>query len=229
MMKKIELIEKKCIEIGKSLGVILLYFLLQIILGLLFKDCLNSESEFISSMTLFLTYLLTLLIILLIFLPKVVDNGRKFKKDYIKVAFKNWGLGFLLMFVSNFFIVLYTGDIASNETANRELLATYTGISIIMVTILAPLLEEIVFRLSLRKSFSNKYVYCIISALLFGFIHILSSGETVELLYLIPYGGLGFFFAKAYYETDNIFTSILAHAFHNTLSLIVILLGMVLL
>jgi len=41
----------------------------------------------------------------------------------------------------------------------------------------------------------------------------------MEILFIIPYGSLGFFFAKAYYDTNNIYTSYLAHFFHNLLSL----------
>ena len=61
--------------------------------------------------------------------------------------------------------------------------------------------------------------------LLFGGMHLLSASSLKELLFIIPYGSLGFFFAKAYYETDNIYTSIIMHIFHNSLSIFFILLG----
>lgn len=214
------------IKISKALGVIALYLFLQIILGALFADVLNSSNEIISNASLMLIYALLVLIISLFFLPTLIDNLHDFKKENIKIAFKNWGLGFLCMFVSNLYLTYFIGNIASNETSNRELLMASPVFSIIMMVVLAPILEEIVFRLNLKRVFKNKYVFCLISALLFGGMHLISASSLKELLYIIPYGSLGFFFAKAYYETDNIYTSIFAHMFHNGLSVLIILLGM---
>lgn len=214
------------IKISKALGIVALYFVLQVIFGALFADVLNSSNEIISNASLMLIYALLVLIISLFFLPILIDNLHDFKKENIKIAFKNWGLGFLCMFISNLYLTYFIGNIASNEASNRELLMASPVFSIIMMVVLAPILEEIVFRLNLKKAFKNKYVFCLVSALLFGGMHLISATSLKELLYIIPYGSLGFFFAKAYYETDNIYTSIFAHMFHNGLSVLIILLGM---
>lgn len=205
-------------------GIIILYFFLQILFGALFNSLLNSNNAFISNCSLMLVYLLIVLIIGLFFLPKLINDISDFKKENIKIAFKNWGLGFLCMFVSNLYLTYFIGNIASNEASNRALLMDSPLFAIIIMVILAPALEEIVFRLNLKRLFKNKYAFCIMSALLFGGMHLIGAAGK-ELLYIIPYGSLGFFFAKAYYETDNIYTSILAHMFHNGLSVLIILLG----
>ena len=217
------------INFSKSIGIIVLYLLLQIILGALYENLLNSSNEFISNCSLMLIYTLLLLIIGLFFIPNLVEQFHYFKKENIKIAFKNWGLGFLCMFVSNLYLTYFIGNIASNEASNRELLIASPILSIIIMVVLAPALEEIVFRLNLKRTFKNKYVFCLVSALLFGGMHLVSASSLKELLYIIPYGSLGFFFAKAYYETDNIYTSIFAHMFHNGLSVLIILMGMALL
>ena len=208
-------IEDFGIKISKVLGIIALYFVLQIIFGALFADVLNSSNEFISNASLMLIYALL-----------VLDNLHDFRKENIKIALKNWGLGFFCMFVSNLYLTYFIGNISSNEASNRELLMASPLFSIIMMVVLAPILEEMVFRLNLKKAFKNKYVFCLVSALLFGGMHLISATSLKELLYIIPYGSLGFFFAKAYYETNNIYTSIFAHMFHNGLSVLIILLGM---
>lgn len=214
-------------NLGKVIGIVFMYFFLQIIFGAFFNDILNSKNPFISNCTLLLVYALLVLIIGLFFLPKLINDIAYFKKENIKIAFKNWGLGFLFMFVSNLYLTYFVGNIASNEASNRALLTASPEFAIILMVILAPALEEIVFRLNLKRAFNNKYVFCIISGLLFGGMHLIGASGK-ELLYIIPYGLLGFFFAKAYFETDNIYTSILAHMFHNGLSVYIILLGMAL-
>ena len=52
------------------------------------------------------------------------------------------------------------------------------------------------------------------------------STSLIEILYIIPYGALGFFFAKAFYETDNIFSSISVHMIHNTIAVLFAYLAM---
>mgnify|MGYP005778505465 FL=1 len=75
----------------------------------------------------------------------------------------------------------------------------------------------------------------IFTSLLFGGAHLLSLftefnlayiiENWTQLLFIIPYSGFGYFLGKAYLETDNIFTSIFAHMFHNTLSVLLILMA----
>ena len=67
------------------------------------------------------------------------------------------------------------------------------------------------------------YTFAIVTGLLFGLAHI-AEYTLLELLFIIPYGALGFFFAKAIYETDNIYTGYIAHLFHNSLCILLIIL-----
>ena len=228
-MDIVKIIEEKFKKIGKMIGIIFIYYLNMIVLLNLCRDILNSSNTFISYTTNLLIYFLDLLIVSLFFLPTLVDNLYSFKKENIKIAFKNWGIGFLCMLISNLYLNYFVGNMATNEVSNREFLFANPIISVLLMAIVAPILEEVVFRLNIKKAFKNKYVFCIVSGLLFGGMHLLSSTSLKELLYIIPYGSLGFFFAKAYYETDNIYTSIIAHMFHNSLSIFFIFLGTALL
>ncbi len=88
----------------------------------------------------------------------------------------------------------------------------------INIAIFAPYAEELLFRKSLRPLIKNKWIYAITSALLFGGAHLvagLSDFHILDLLYLIPYGSLGFAFALADAETESTFTSVFVHSVHN--------------
>ena len=63
----------------------------------------------------------------------------------------------------------------------------------------------------------------LVSAVSFGFIHIMDSfirGYFWELPFIIPYSLLGFVLAYVYDRTDSVWCSILLHMLHNSLSLL---------
>ena len=92
--------------------------------------------------------------------------------------------------------------------------------------IYAPLTEEIAFRKSIKDACPNKELYIILSGLIFGGLHVITSlNNPLGFLYLIPYCSLGFVFAYLYQKTDNIFSTITAHSIHNTLALLIYLRG----
>ena len=127
------------------------------------------------------------------------------------------------MIISNIIITTFTNDISVNEAANRELLMTYPISNIISMVIIGPFIEEITFRLSFKNAFYKWYTFAIVTSILFGLVHI-AEFKLLEFLFIIPYGALGFFFAKAMYETDNVFTSYIAHMIHNAICVVIILL-----
>ena len=117
---------------------------------------------------------------------------------------------------------MFIKSIPTNETLNREILTSYPLSNIIIMIFIGPLVEEITFRASFKKAFNDKYLFCFITAFLFGFAHIVVSTSLLEILYIIPYGALGYFLADAYYETNNIYTSYIMHLIHNSFCIIMI-------
>lgn len=164
-------------------------------------------------------------IILFIILHKIlINNFKKLGKDKInnmKVLFKWWGIGLIIMMLSNLIIneVVFNGSIAANEEANREIILASPFLSIFLAVFIAPFVEEITFRYGLRKIFKNVWFYAIVSGFIFGFLHAISGIESakdmLDLLYIIPYGSLGFAFSVIYYKTDNIWVNIFVHMLHN--------------
>ena len=81
------------------------------------------------------------------------------------------------------------------------------------------------FRGLLRKIFRNKYVFLIISSLIFGSMHVIPIlTNPMQLLYLISYILSGLQFGYIYIKTDNIFASTVLHIFDNVLALVLMLL-----
>lgn len=203
----------------------------------LFKNFALSENFWISNLTYVGYYLLVVLGLIFLFKKKLKQEWLEFLKNWkslTKKGFSAWGKGIGLMILSNIIVLSITGNMAANETQNREVLTSMPLYAITIMCLIGPFIEELVFRFSFKKGFQNKYTFAIITSLIFASLHVINSFDPLtlesiitnwkQLLFLLPYSSLAFFFATCYYETDNIFTSSIAHIFHNTCSVIIILL-----
>ena len=171
-----------------------------------------------------------LAIILFAYRKTIIHDFKEFKKDIIsnlELALKYWGIGFLIMVISNIIItVILQEGISQNEETIRTLTDIAPLFMIFEVAIYAPLTEELIFRKGFKDVFKTKWLFVILSGFVFGGLHVISSIETAkDLLFLIPYCSLGFSFALLYHKTDNIFHSISMHAMHNTAAIILYLIG----
>ena len=162
-------------------------------------------------------------ILLIIIYRKTLKNDLKdfFKKfgDYSDTAIKYWILGFIAMVISNYIIIkLSPVKIASNEQGVREIISSIPLLSFISICFFAPIAEELIFRKSFKDCFSSKWVFVLISGLVFGALHVIGSISSLyDLLYIVPYSSLGIAFALIYYKTNNIYSSIFVHVLHNTI------------
>lgn len=121
------------------------------------------------------------------------------------------------MAATNLLIALFSPvQEANNEVLVQEMLNLAPILSFISASILAPFIEEMLFRKSLGDIFKNKKIMVIMSGLIFGLLHVIFSIQTPwDLLYTIPYGLLGASFAFMLYKEDNIFIPITFHMLHN--------------
>lgn len=162
-----------------------------------------------------------LLILFLIFRKDIIKEWKKFKSNFLEnidTGIKYWLVGLAIMMGSNIIIniVMNLGQ-AANEQAVQQMISALPWLMFINAGIIAPCTEELIFRKSFRKAFPNKWLFILISALVFGSLHVVTSMTSpIELLYIIPYGALGGAFAYMYQKTDTIFTSIAMHMFHNS-------------
>lgn len=212
-------LEIKFQEFLKGIGTIILYFVITYIISALFQNVYYHENYVIATLIQILAYIILLGVLALVYHKRLIQDFKDFKKEYVSIAVKNWLIGLGAMLIANIIISNFTGtSVSTNEDANRTLLEFYPISSIVSMIVLGPMIEEITFRASFKKAFSKWYTFAIVTGLIFGSMHIQSflyTWDFKELLYLIPYSTLGFFFGKAFFETDNIYTSYIAHVIHN--------------
>ena len=108
-----------------------------------------------------------------------------------------------------------------NQTDIINQLKQYAVYTTISTVITAPILEELVFRMSFKKIFKNNFLFIITSTLIFSLLHVATSVDNlVNLLFLIPYGISAIVLGYAYIKSKNIFIPISIHLFHNMIMLI---------
>lgn len=221
--------KEKVISIVKAIGLFTLFFTLSTMLVMIFNIDVNSFSD--------LDYVIYSLVCDVIFLIAVVlcynktlrKDFKPFFKDFGKnfeEAFKYYLVGVGVMIFSNLIITLiFSGGLSSNESTVRSYIETAPLLMFFEISLYAPLAEELLFRKSIRECISNKWLYIFVSGFIFGALHVVGTGGLIGLLYLIPYCSLGFAFAYMYTKTDNIYSSISMHFMHNTLTLVLLLIG----
>lgn len=214
-------------EFGKGIGVIFSYLFIGVILNLSFSFFKNKKLAF------FLLYLSLAIIYSFIYYKDLKDDLKTFKKNYksiLKTTFIYWLVGLTIMILSSCIIKIFSIPEITNQTDNIEYLKKMPLLYSFTVILLVPIIEELVFRRSLKNTSSNIHIYAIISGFIFALLHITSSltslNNLILLVYLIPYGAVSIAFGYSYKKTNNIYGTIIMHSIHNLISLIeVIILG----
>ena len=127
--------------------------------------------------------------------------------------------------INNYFISTQ----AANEAMNEIILIKYPFYSVVGMILIGPFIEELAFRLGFKKYIKNRYLYYILTVLLFAGIHTLNGiSSPIELIFFIPYGAMACSFAYTLDKTNNIFSTVVMHTLHNTFTIVIILIGMML-
>lgn len=168
-----------------------------------------------------ISLLILILISLLMYRKDLFDDWKIFKKTYkedLHLGFTYWFVALIVMVSSNFLLSKAGLSMPSNEASVRDMLVGSPFLSTLIIVILSPLLEELIFRQSFYKAFNNKTVFIIISSFLFGAMHITAGFKSFyEFFFLIPYMAMGFAFAFTMYKTKSLYPSVIIHIFHNFL------------
>ena len=159
---------------------------------------------------------------LVLYGKELIKEWKTFKKkpgENFDIAFKYYFIGLAIMIGSNIIInfILKLGN-SQNEQAVQGLIKTNPWLMLLFAGLFAPIIEELVFRKSLKNVLKNKYLFIFISGFVFGLLHIIGYNlkTPLELLYIIPYGALGVMFALMDYKINSTYPSIFMHMFHNT-------------
>ena len=214
------------------------YYFLQSLLLLPIMDKLTNLPYFVKSIVLLGSELVVFVVLVLLNLKLIVNDFKDFIKNikkYLPKGFLCWIIGFVGMGLMNVIITFtISGDVAQNEALNREIITKMPLYAIPVIAFIGPMIEEMVFRLSFRKVIPNKALFIIVTSLIFASIHMTASFNSFneifmnipELLHFFPYLSLALAFGFAYRETDNIFTTMVLHMFHNTYCLVIIIMGL---
>lgn len=217
-------------KVLKCFGIIFLFLTFSSIFFAIFNINPTSITKSKYIIYLSISNLLLVFIFILIYKEDLINDFKKFKNNIYKnllFSIKYWIIGLFIMYVVNLFIkYILRMDIPSNE----DIIRSYININPLLMAfntiICSPINEELVFRKSIKDAINNKWVFILVSGLLFGFLHVVTYINSItDYIYLIPYAAFGICFSYIYYKTDNIYSTISIHIMHNILAFILYLLG----
>lgn len=208
-------------EIIFGIGVILVYFS-QYLLGTIIP--INTFTEAMIAQVTF--NVIILILVILCFKDKLKRDLKLFKenaKAYIQYVLPKIGIMYVIYLFVSIICTLISGQGTSVNQATIETLPKWYIIPIAIIW--APIVEELIFRGILRRFVKNNFLFIILSAVIFGALHSIGEVTVANMIIMaIPYAVLGGTWAYIYAKTDNLTNNILAHAFQNTLGVLLSLL-----
>lgn len=160
------------------------------------------------------------IIILIIF---AVIYRKKIIEDFKKPTMKNWLVIILIgLFTTgvNYLLTLLIEVDNSNQNTVIDLVENYPIISSLVTILVAPIIEEFVFRYSFSTFIKNKWIYIALTSIIFGFVHTAN-------LDVIIYIFIGIMLSLTYLKFDKrISAPIVVHMINNLISVVMILLGL---
>ncbi len=207
----------------KGIGYLVLYIILPSLISIPFlfiKKYLPNHS-IINTIFNLIPFIITTIIFLFLSRNTIKDNIKTFTKKELITGLIYWLIGLSIMLISSMIISYFDIPLPLNEQLNREQLNNQLTYQIISSVLLAPIIEEIIFRLSTKDLSSNKHIYAITTGLLFAILHLPDALlNPILLLHLIPISAVGIAFGYAYKKTNNILTTIIPHSLHNLISIL---------
>ncbi len=212
----------------KLIAVFILFYcssLFQYIPIFIFNFDINQISNNTKILLSIFSNICVLLILIILYHKDLIKDIKKLKKKLLYTmdsSFKYYLFGVLGMIVSNIVIGLLLKDNGpNNEKLVQQMITISPILMFINAGLIAPIIEELVFRKSYMDTFKNKWLFVILSGFVFGLMHVITSSNSIyEYLYLIPYMSLGVSFAYMDFKHNNIFPSIFMHIFHNSILVI---------
>ena len=218
----------------KYLFTFLLYILYQggFLLSILylFNIDISSMSRNFKMSFLFIDSIIYILILIFMYRKDIIKGFKKLKNNkekYILIALKCWAFGCIIMYISSLIIsIIQKKSIPNNEQVVRESIKAAPLYMLFSCSIVAPIFEELVFRKSLKEIINKKWLFIILSGVIFGALHVIGTYDSpLDILYIIPYGSMGCAFAYLLSKTNNITLPIMIHMLHNTILVIIQMIG----
>ena len=190
-----------------------------------------------SSILNFIVYLSVFPIIVLFIKREIIHDvkvAKTWRLEWLNIIFVGYAIlivgnvaaGFISRVLSN--ILSITPSDPINQMFIQDALKSNGVVFMVLsAVIIAPILEELVFRKALIDIFNNTKVGLIVSSLAFGAVHLLMETSIQEALVNgMVYFAMGFAFGYIYLKHQrNVFAPIVVHMATNTISIILLLIG----
>lgn len=174
------------------------------------------------------------ILLFIFFKDFILENWKIFKQNLLENIIWVFTIGIFTAYlfsylgeiVVNLLLPLDAGE-ATNQTLVTSLVSTNVLIMSFQAVVIAPIVEELLFRGLIFNSIRQKSIVWahVISAFLFGLLHVYSyilAGDMSEWIKLIPYMTVGLALSYAYEKRKNIMAPILLHGVKNLIAVILI-------
>ena len=211
--------------------VIVFYFLVLEVLArpiaqLLLAINPSVDTDFFTIIMQYVVYIPILIVSIILLKDEIKEGYANISKAKYKHTFMFIGLGLVACYLGNVISSIITSMFsASQDSANQSyieelFLSKYGILMIVDVCIIGPIVEELVYRSAilngLKKLKIHPVVAIIISAMIFGFVHVIDAGDYDQVL---PYIVMGLVFGFVYHKSKSIFTTISIHVLINSISM----------
>lgn len=179
------------------------------------------------------------LIINFIFLFIIIYIYRKILSDYYNKLNKNFKMTLFnclkIFFIGLFMYVLFNSlyeflnvPVLGSQNFREDMFKKIPVMFVLNTLFYYPIIEEIVFKMSLKEVIKSKWSFVIITGLLNAFFQIVfSMSNGTDLLYLIPYTIFFGSLSYVYYKTDNIMYPIILRMCYNLIPCVIYLIDLI--
>lgn len=207
------------------------YLIVYPLIGHAITKALGHTDELISNEVLIGIVLFTTITMIMLAWP-IFKEERHIRPDKKVLLFvKTYGLLLLTSMIVNPLIGFLTkSDNSQNQALIVEAMQSQPVFLILSAIVMAPIVEEIVFRGVLYRKLRSEYRYwsvIFLSAITFGLMHVFQSlveRNWMDLPFIVVYTVLGLFFVKIYETSGKLSYAIILHFIHNLLGVLAILL-----
>lgn len=188
----------------------------------IWSNYIPENNKLLSILIVISFYAIMFILVFTLFSDKIIDDFKKLIKNfkaYIGYDLPKYGLMIVSFIIVNFICILVTKNATS---VNQETVESLPKLILVILAVFwAPVVEETVFRGTIRRYINNKIVFVLLSAFIFGFMHATGEGSILEIIFTtLPYATLGGWLAYIYSKTDNLANNIMIHGIWNLFAVI---------
>lgn len=147
--------------------------------------------------------------------------NRKYIKKEIPKVFKEILLFIPFLLLTSFILSFFVSGNSQNQAEVIETLNNGLLYFFLSTVVMAPILEEMLFRLLPYQFIKNKYLYILIASLVFAGIHVI--GDPNPFYYIWIYLFPSIYLTYRFYKTKDVVVTISLHMFNNLVSFLLLI------